>query len=98
MAKKQTKADKAFIAKISTLNIGSKSSGSDHEHGPTCGCGKTLEKVGHVKGEFYGKQVEGDVYAHPLPDESPVGENLKARMKSVREKKAREQDEQSFSA
>jgi hypothetical protein len=63
--KSNSKKDKAFIDKINTINIGGKSSAKEK-----CECGADLQPVGHLKGQFYGKEVEGHVYAHgPVPPE-----------------------------
>jgi hypothetical protein len=89
MAKKQTKADKAFIDKISTLNISAHSAG--HKHSPTCGCGVPLQHVGTLSGNLMGKEVVGEVYAHgAVPAE--------AIRQRERKPKAAPSDEQSFSA
>lgn len=68
--KKQSKADKAFIEKISTLQINTKSSTNSSAETKSCGCGSPLHKIGHIKGEIHGKEVESDVYGHshaPVP-------------------------------
>lgn len=92
MAKKQTKADKAFIAKISTLNIGGKATSPDPAP-KQCGCGAPLHHVGNVKGNFHGKEVEGAVFMHGLPSPAEMRRLMKG---SKKEQPA--SDEQSFSA
>jgi len=63
--KKQTKADKAFIEKITTLNVQT----GPKAKAPTCpGCGDAMKPIGVLAGEFHGQQVVGDVYScGPIP-------------------------------
>lgn len=55
MEKKQSKADKAFIAKIGTIGI---STG-----GKTPSSGDDVEQIGELHGEIHGKKMSGPVYA-----------------------------------
>jgi hypothetical protein len=58
--KKQTKADKAFIEKISTLQVNTKSAKK------TCpDCGHEMQQIGHLSGEVHGQKVGGPIYGHP---------------------------------
>lgn len=83
MAKKQTKADKAFIDKISTLGIN-----TGAKPGHTCGA---PTHIGVLKGQVLGQEVEADVYTNgPVPPEA-----LRPR---ERKPPVARNDEQSFSA
>ena len=64
MAKKQTKADKAFIDKIGTIGINT--SGKKAEK-PCPGCGGSAEQIGYIAGEIHGQMVGGPVYGHAKP-------------------------------
>jgi hypothetical protein len=59
-AKKQTKADKAFIDKISTLQV---KTGSAKKTCPDCG--HEMQQIGHLAGEVHGQKVGGPIYGHP---------------------------------
>jgi hypothetical protein len=89
--KKQSKADKAFIEKISTLNIGVKPGAS----GPSCpDCGQPLQPVAHLKGTLNGTEVEGTAY---VPHGSPFPVGLLRPVKRKPQEKA-DANELSFSA
>jgi hypothetical protein len=60
MAKKQTKADKAFIEKIGTLGIKTNSASK------ACpDCGYEMQPIGHLAGEINGQKVSAPVFGHP---------------------------------
>jgi hypothetical protein len=59
--KKQTKADKAFIEKISTLQVNTKS--ASKKDCPECG--KEMKPIGFLAGEVHGQKVGGPIYGHP---------------------------------
>jgi hypothetical protein len=60
MAKKQSKADKAFIEKIGTLGI---KTSSGKKACPDCG--HEMKQVGYLAGEVNGNPVGGPIYGHP---------------------------------
>ncbi len=95
MAKKQTKADKAFIDKIKSIGINV--AGHSTKPPTHCsGCGDPLQKVGEMIGDMGGTHVHGDVYAcGPLPlSMLPPG----LRRRAARECSEHRKNEQSFSA
>jgi hypothetical protein len=85
MAKKQTKADKAFIEKIGTIGI---NTGGKKPEPKTCpDCGHEMKPIGHIVGEVHGELLSGPVYGHA----KPPGRRRAERPAPVT-------DEQSFSA
>ena len=87
MPKKQTKADKAFIAKIGTLGIKTNSAKK------TCpDCGTEMQPIGHLEGEVHGQKVSGPIYGHPGQHPGPGPRRSRA------EAPAASSDEQSLSA
>lgn len=61
----QKKADKAFIAKISTIGISTGKSSA-----PQCpGCGDEMVPVGVLSGTIHGKKIGGAVFG-PRPPSS----------------------------
>jgi hypothetical protein len=58
--KKQSKADKEFVAKIATIGI---NTGAPKK--PKCkDCGKPIGPVGMLVGTIHGQHVAGEVYGH----------------------------------
>jgi hypothetical protein len=85
MPKKQTKADKAFIAKIGTLGIKTSSAKK------TCpDCGTEMQPIGHLEGEVHGQKMSGPIYGHPGQHPGP--------RRNRAEPVAESSDEQSLSA
>lgn len=67
--KKQSKADKAFIAKIATIGISTGAKSDGH----TCqNCGKEMPKIGMLVGMMNGEPVAGPVYGHPRRGTRPA--------------------------
>jgi Mrp family chromosome partitioning ATPase len=84
--KKQSKADKAFIAKIGTLGIKTNSAKK------TCpDCGTEMQPIGHLEGEVHGQKVSGPIYGHP-------GQHPGPRPSRAERPAAESTDEQSLSA
>lgn len=66
--KEQRKADAAFIEKISSINIGVKSSGKCPDCGmPVMSAPDGAKPVGMLFGSMHGQPVGGPVYAAPMP-------------------------------
>jgi hypothetical protein len=87
-SKKQSKADKDFIAKIATIGINTGGKKKD-DHPTTCeGCGAEMEKIGKVVG-LAGEDM-GAVYGHPGMLPPPRRRRNKPEVAKP--------DEQSFSA
>lgn len=83
-AKKQTKADKAFIEKIGTIGI---STGASKMVCPDCG--HESAPIGFLSGVVNGKEISGAVYGYPGVPMPPRGAQAPAESSS---------DEQSLSA
>lgn len=62
--KKQTKADKEFVAKIATIGI---NTGGKKETKTCPDCGHDMEQIGMLVGEVHGKKMAGPVYGHRKP-------------------------------
>lgn len=83
-AKKQTKADKDFVAKIATIGI---NTGAKKAPKACPDCGHEMQPIGHLVGEMHGQPIAGPVYGHAAPPP-----------RRREERPAEQADEQSFSA